>query len=335
MIPNLDELDGLISSFYINGVERQSIIYAVVRKGLVEGNYTLHMGDLLRGCIRELLYLNPKVAKAKLRYFKNVITELLTFDNESNNHIALNKFRSLCLELNINYIGPPPFDHSKLTITQNFIDDLKDELTTRLEIISELERALILSTNSPSIEEVSLDLPIPERHVRAIDNALMPGEFTMKEWDVICTLEDTYVYQESIVTYDQSVSNDIDIAGAKLAVQQGKSASKQKDFKNDILNEKGKAICDKLISNYSGKVNKPQDLAKLILALDAGGYLSIDVKTAGRNNDTDTHPGINKHDLSAFNTAFKANVSAQAVVPQLNKNYGTTGFYSSIKLSEL
>jgi len=236
--------------------------------------------QILNASIDELLDYDPEKALTKIGYIRRVVDELTAFKIDTNYPgDAFLKFLEICRENRIDYYGPLTIDLKKLKITQNFVDDLNEEVAIRLDIIIDIEIALQKAFNGAKHSPKPLVWFDEARYNRALDNNLLPGELKTLEWEKINN-------SQSVSNQDKRsaiMSENVEAVDNDLVDTDNSDKTEGElpyDFKNEVLNEKGRLIFDDLISDYSGK--QPQTLVFMMWALSELGFVNFGVKTINK-----------------------------------------------------
>jgi len=309
---NFDIVRENVLSFHVGVVKYQNKYYSVVRDSMVnntptadfrkvdinpDGTYTIfqHRPDpddvldipeaykptqILKEAIYELLDYDSDKALTKVRYIRRIIEELKEFQKDAGSTVdAFSKFYDACIQNMINYHGPLPADFNRLEITQNFIDDLCEEIAIRLDVIIDIESALekaFKGTKPPAKPLVWFD---ESRYNRAIDNTLLPGELNTTVWENINhTISVSDPDEKEIAISVDSNKQKIIHKADNLDDPVKKEGEIPYDFKFEVLNERGRKIYDNLIKCYSGQ--QPKRLVFMIRALSDLELVDLDFTSA-------------------------------------------------------
>lgn len=247
---NYNKLLEIISSFHFGVAEHGNHEYLTIREPIVYKFIDGKISEIVHETKKELLKAEFAVANRNVAYLSELVKGLSDISADTTLK-AYEQFTNNLSSRFIKFNGPFITDLTNPVVSELFIRSLGYEIYLRNIIIKELQYSIQMEV----VDDVLIkDWYDKERHIQP--------------------LADSEIFKlfESGLNQDQKVS-----ASNQSTIH--KSNKTDYDFFNDVLNDKGQTIFEKLKQEY--RKNEPQRMIYLLAALEKLKLLKISIKTPG------------------------------------------------------
>ncbi|SCW88420.1 hypothetical protein [Mucilaginibacter sp. NFR10] len=223
-------------------------------------------GVVIRDAILELATLQQDIAFRKVQFIESYLNSIDSLDlNPADPANSFKTFFTNCNNLAFKYIGPDYSSIDKLKITPNLIDDIIEDIITRIGVIDKIKAGLNRSFSIDSIQTPNLGISrISEKRLNRFSAGSLPGELPLITWYEINSTSSSNT-QASIPPPTNNNSS---------------------YFENDFLNTAGQSIISKLKTEYkNAHVNRIKDMLYALTELKCTDSTNFDPpnRAAGAN----------------------------------------------------